>query len=97
MVLTWIIRLLVILVLIRLVMRAIAGATRVQRQRGPARPPRPIERAGGALVRDPQCGTYIPQASATSLRAGGETNFFCSVACRDTWAAARRAHDVKAG
>ena len=95
MVLTWIIRLLVVLFVIRLIVRAIYGLTRVQQ--APRRGARPIERAGGALVRDPQCGTYIPQSNALSLRDAGETKFFCSAACRDTWAAAHRAPGVKAG
>ena len=96
---SWIVRLVVGLLLIRLVLRAIFGDGRMQQQRGrgPAPAPRPLERAGGALVRDPQCGTYIPQSSAVSMRAGGETRQFCSTACRDAWAAANRAHDVKAG
>jgi YHS domain-containing protein len=95
---TWIIRLVVGLFLIRLVLRAIFGDSRVQQRRGPApAPPQPIERAGGALVRDPQCGTYIPQSSALTMRTGGETWHFCSAACRDAWTAARRAQDVKAG
>ncbi len=35
----------------------------------------------GHLVKDPVCGTYVPQESALSAR--GE--FFCSEACRDQW------------
>jgi hypothetical protein len=33
---------------------------------------------GGKLVKDPVCGTYVPEQSA--LAAGG--NFFCSEECR---------------
>ena len=93
---TWIIRILLVLFLIRLVMRAIHRLTGAQQPRR-GRAPQPIERAGGALVRDPQCGTYIPESNAMTLRSGGETKFFCSAACRDTWVGARRGQDVKAG
>jgi hypothetical protein len=37
---------------------------------------RPTE--GGRLVRDPVCGTYVPQRAALSAR----NEFFCSEECR---------------
>ena len=35
------------------------------------------------LVRDPVCGTYVPQRDSLSLAAGDATHYFCSDRCRD--------------
>jgi YHS domain-containing protein len=43
------------------------------------------ERIGGTLVRDPQCGTYIPEAGAIRVKQGDQTLYFCSTACRDAF------------
>ncbi len=87
----WIVRILVALIVLRLVMRfigsVIAGASAKATQT-----PRKSrqERLGGTLVRDPQCGTYIPQQHALSSGSGEGALYFCSTACRDTWALAHR-------
>jgi uncharacterized protein len=88
--LIWIVRVLVILLLIRLVMRAF-GMTR-----GPAIPRprrRDVERSGGTLVQDPHCGTYLPQSRALAVTAGGDTKYFCSPACRDAYASSVASED----
>jgi YHS domain-containing protein len=80
--LIWIVRLIVVLVLIRLVMRAL-GLTR-----GPAIPrprARDVERSGGTLVQDPHCGTYLPKSRALALGSGDDAKYFCSPACRDAY------------
>ncbi|PYS51356.1 MAG: hypothetical protein DMG13_18835 [Acidobacteria bacterium] len=42
-------------------------------------PARPIQPASaGRLVKDPVCGTYVPEASALHA----ENQFFCSEECR---------------
>jgi hypothetical protein len=85
--LVWAFRVLIIMFIVRLVLRTIfprrAGRTRPQ----PAE--RVAERAGGALVRDPQCGTYIPQAGAISAKGADGAVFFCSDRCRDQWLASK--------
>jgi uncharacterized protein len=43
-------------------------------------PPSP---AGGHLVRDPVCGTYIPEPSPYQKTVGGQVLSFCSSDCRD--------------
>jgi hypothetical protein len=85
--LMWIVRVLVMLVVIRLVLRALGIG-----QRAPAPRPRAreVERAGGTLVQDPQCGTYLPKSRALTLGAGGDAKYFCSPGCRDAYAAAHR-------
>ena len=41
---------------------------------------------GVRLVRDPVCGTYVPQERAlTAHTASGGTAFFCSEACRSAY------------
>jgi YHS domain-containing protein len=37
------------------------------------------------LARDPVCGTHVPVNAALSLTANGETRYFCSEQCRDTF------------
>lgn len=82
----WFLRAVVILLILRFVFRLLAGAAQVG---GPTRPTpgRPAERAGGELVRDPQCGTYVPKTRAMAVARGGVTTYFCSAACRDAFEA----------
>ena len=42
------------------------------------------------LVRDPVCGTHVAEVLAIPLREGGEVVHFCSVHCRDQYAASIR-------
>ena len=51
----------------------------------------PQTREGGRLVRDPHCGTHIPEARALRLGTGGNTMYFCSETCRERWTAAHSA------
>lgn len=55
-----------------------------------------VEAAGGTrkvkpgsaavkLVRDPVCGTYVPQRDSLSLASDGATHYFCSERCRDQY------------
>jgi hypothetical protein len=84
----WILRILVVLLVIRFVLRFIASVTAGAKQAPPRR--KPQERIGGTLVRDPHCGTYIPQSAALTSGRGDQAVFFCSATCRDAWAAAHR-------
>jgi len=54
-----------------------AGGTTRQRQR---RQPPPMK-----LVRDPVCGTWVPEGSPNSLTSGGTTHYFCSDKCREAF------------
>ena len=81
----WVLRILIIMMVLRMVVRAFSprpAPARRRPQRGP------IERPGGTLVRDPQCGTYIPEARALTVGKGPHALHFCSAACRDQWAKA---------
>lgn len=81
----WVLRVLVILMIVRYIIGLFTARRPAPRAQKPARP---IERTGGTLVRDPQCGTYVPESTALALSRGGATVHFCSTACRDAWALA---------
>jgi uncharacterized protein len=89
-----IVRVLVILLIIRLVVSAIRNFT----GRGaPAKGrTRVAERAGGVLVRDPHCGTYLPESRALTVGKGSDVMHFCSPACRDAWTSAHGRAGAKA-
>jgi len=61
------------------ILRGAFSASPQPRPRRPAEEPRPRPASTSArLVKDPVCGTYVPETSA--LRAGEA--FFCSEECR---------------
>ena len=68
-------RLLVILIVVEAVLFA---ARRIGRLLSAARTNPPQSTAGGHLVKDPVCGTYIPAETALQAR----SQFFCSELCR---------------
>jgi uncharacterized protein len=84
-VLFWILRILFLLFIIRLVLRVLGIG---QMPQAPRQRVRRTEHAGGTLVQDPHCGTYLPQSRALALGSGGDTKYFCSPACRDAFLAA---------
>jgi YHS domain-containing protein len=64
--------------------------------RGLLRPRRGAAPAGGRvgptsepqkMVRDRVCNTFLPESRALSLTAGGQTHFFCSERCRQSFLA----------
>ena len=80
----WLLRVLIILLILRYITAFFTrrGPTPVRR---PTQPKAPKERTGGLLVRDPQCGTFVPESNAFALTRGGATMHFCSATCRDAW------------
>jgi len=88
-ILLWIVRALAILLLIRMILRGLFGsrpsAARPKGGPGPGGPPRGQERIGGELVRDPNCGTYIPKTRALVVGSGDSAQYFCSTECRDAY------------
>lgn len=46
----------------------------------PGKPP-----GGEEMIRDPQCGTYVPHSEALSATVGGKNHSFCSSRCRDEY------------
>lgn len=51
-----------------------------------ARNPKQPERLGGELVRDPNCGTFVPKSRAVVIGTGEGAVYFCSTTCRDAYA-----------
>lgn len=100
--LRWILEAVVLTIVVNLVLRLFTGgpAVRAGGPRPSAGGSRPTsagpgpgpgrERAGGALVRDPQCGTYVPQSRAIRVGSGADTHYFCSDGCRAAYAAAHQ-------
>jgi len=93
-VLGWLLRLLLLFLLVRALMLIVGGLLRglmgvpQTSGGGPSAPPRTGRepQSSGTLVRDPVCGTYVPQARALTARtASGGTAFFCSEACRSAY------------
>lgn len=50
--------------------------------RRPPPVPREKTRQGEEMVKDPQCGTYLPRGDAVIGQVNGEIRYFCSEACR---------------
>jgi YHS domain-containing protein len=87
--LSWLLRILLILFLVRALWRLAVGLfegmTGRQQVRG-----RRLDRAV-PLARDPVCGTYVVPERAPSAAAGGSTYYFCSEECRRAFQAKERA------
>ena len=82
--LLWALRIIVILLVVRLVLRMLYRAT-TSNQPPRGRVSKKPERIGGALVRDPNCGTYITRERAVTSGTGDTTQYFCSTECRDAY------------
>lgn len=79
---TWLVRLLIALLLLRLLWRFLAGVIRGLTE------PQGRTPAGQSvqLVRDPVCGTFVVPSRALPLSRGRETHYFCSERCREQFA-----------
>ena len=47
-------------------------------------PPEKTNR-GEDMIRDPECGTYVPRNDAVKAEAKGKPSYFCSTECRDKY------------
>jgi hypothetical protein len=76
-------------------MRPAEPSAATQEQRGGVDVAENSEAVGPArrLVRDPVCGVHVAEVLAIPLREGTQTVHFCSVACRDQYAASHRLAD----
>jgi len=75
--LLWGLRVVIVLLVLRLFVRMLTGHRGV--------PTRTRSRIGGTLVRDPQCGTYLPPDRALAVTTSTGILHFCSAHCRDAW------------
>ncbi len=51
----------------------------------PPAPPAEKTSRGEEMVRDPECGTYVPRSDAIKVQAKGATHYFCSTECQDKY------------
>lgn len=73
---TWLLRIILILVILRILWRMIMGPMRRPRNE------RKNGRASVPLVRDPVCGTYLLPDRAVKVGTGEGILYFCSETCR---------------
>ena len=77
---SWVLRIILILVLIRALWRLLRG---IREGAGYQQVGSPAQ--GVKLVRDPVCGVFVAPNQALAARAAGETAYFCSERCRAEW------------
>jgi YHS domain-containing protein len=82
----WIVRILILLLILRFVLRLVFSLLQSAKSAPPVSSGGTLERAGGELVRDPQCGTYIPKSRAVVAGSGADVKYFCSIECRNKFA-----------
>jgi YHS domain-containing protein len=70
----WVIRLLILLLVVRLLWRLVAGVIQ-----GMA--PDPKRKTPVGLVRDPVCGTFVVPSRALMRARGSTVHYFCSEEC----------------
>jgi len=86
-----VLKLFFLLILFLVIFTASSVLTAIWRLLGAPRKPTPREKSsrGEDMVRDPECGMFLPKGDALSASIAGETHFFCSAECRDQY---RRTH-----
>lgn len=77
-----VLRLVGFLLVVRLVLRSLAGLSRSATRPG-APPSPPGAKAVADLVRDRICNTFLPRDRALRAMVSGREEHFCSEACRD--------------
>jgi hypothetical protein len=82
-----IVRVVFVLVAVRFLFRLVAAIVRAVRAPAPspreAAPAPSAPAAGGELVRDRVCNTFLPKERALVAEVSGGREYFCSAACRD--------------
>ncbi|ORJ62103.1 hypothetical protein [Geothermobacter hydrogeniphilus] len=81
------IRLLLLAIFAFLIYAMVSAILRIFRRGQGLNPPSPAEKsdAGEEMVKDPECGTYLPRSDALKETIAGHPQFFCSTACRDAY------------
>jgi YHS domain-containing protein len=78
--LSWIVRFLLLLLVVRLVVRWLARTFAPTAGRSEPPPPRSPQQD---LVLDSVCNTYLPRDRALKTTVAGRERYFCSVDCRN--------------
>jgi len=81
------IRLLLLAIFAFLIYAMVSAILRIFRGTRPVDRHMPPEKSssGEEMVKDPECGTYLPRSDALEAHVAGETHYFCSSACRDAY------------
>lgn len=84
------IRLLILIILFIVVYRAIKSWLR-----GPSDPKtrsdnRAPLKADDVMIQDPECGIYLARRDAVTLSQNGQTQYFCSETCKNSYLAKKR-------
>lgn len=51
----------------------------------PPTPPAEKTARGEEMIKDPECGTYVPRNDAVKAQLKGKDHYFCSTDCRDKY------------
>jgi len=78
---------LLLLFLARAIWKLIEGVLRGAIESPAQAPPRNSAAPAVKMVQDPVCGTFVVPGKAPSLARAGQTLYFCSDTCRETYAA----------
>jgi YHS domain-containing protein len=70
---------------IKLVGRILGGSSQESAPQAGATPGSDSLVSGKRLVKDPVCGMHMAQELALPLNANGETQYFCSLECREKY------------
>jgi YHS domain-containing protein len=82
----WVFRFILLLIVLRLLFRFVAGVMEGLRQPPQVSRGQRADRAKAVpLAKDPVCGTYVVRDRALTSGAGHDQQFFCSDRCRDEW------------
>ena len=76
---------LLILVLLGFLVYTVIHALQNSIGRSNQTPPPASTPNGEDMVKDPQCGTYVPRSDALEATIRGERHYFCSKECRDAF------------
>ncbi len=78
------VRLILFLLLLFLIYTVFAALRQFLTGRSGKLPPEKTRR-GEDMVRDPQCGVYLPRSEAVRKTIGGRPHYFCSKECRNAF------------
>ena len=79
---------LLLLALARALLRFFGGVIQGATGQATGAGPRPASPPPTRMVQDPVCGTYVVPGKAITVSRGGQSQFFCSDACRQKYLAA---------
>jgi len=86
---TRLVLLIVLLYLLYRLIKMVIGGPRLERSREGGKQKKK-ERIEDEMVKDPQCGVYVPKREAVTAKVGGEKIYFCSEDCKEAFLETQR-------